>query len=167
MADEYPILDGIAPSWADLKLTVTGYNGGRTIETKDISAFSTGATIEIGEQRGTGGKLRRRTRGQATYECSMTLYLAGWIEFCKMLKEVAPVEQGRRKLSLAHFDCFEQFILPATSDDETIYQTKVLGCRIAGRAKNLAEGTDAAAVEVPISIVEVVDIIDGEECVLI
>lgn len=167
MADEYPILDGIAPSWADLKLTISGYNGGETIETKDISAFSTGTTLEIGEQRGTGGQLRRRTRGQSTHEASITFFVPGYRKFQRMVKAIAPIEGGRRKLGLVHFDCLEQLILPETSEDDNIYETKALGCRIAGRTKALAVGTDAAAVEVPLSVAEIVDIVDGEECVLI
>jgi len=161
MANEYPILDGIAPSWADLTVTIKAYAGGEEIEVKDIAAINSGVTVEVGEQRGTGGRMRRRTRGQGSYEGSIEFYRAGYQKFLRMLASVAPLEGGERVVSLVHFDVFVQHILPESSDDPEIYGYKIMGARGLGRQMNSAEGVDADKVEVPLSVGKIVDVIDG------
>lgn len=156
MANEYAVLDGIAPSWADLTATVAGYTGGVELDIKDIASITTGVAIEIGEQRGTGGQLRRRTRGQATYEGAINFYQDGYEKFGEMLLETAPRENGEALIGLVHWDLVIQFMPPGTS---RIYTRKLLGCRMAGSNLNPTEGVDANQVEVPVSVAKILDMI--------
>ena len=67
-------------------------------------------------------------------------------------------------ISLVQFQIQVQHTPPGSDE---IYEFRLKGCRIAGRTLNSAEGSDAEQVEVPLSIIELVDIIDGQEIVLI
>lgn len=163
-ADDYPVLDGIAPSWADITVSLTPY-GGELLDVKDIAAINTGTTVEVGEQRGaSGGRVMRRTTGSVSHEASMTLYKSGWNKLLRKLKEAATERAGQKRVGLVHFDIFIQHIPPDESDE---YEIKILGCRLMGRSANSAEGTDADQVEVPLSVGQIVDVIDGEEIVML
>jgi len=155
MAD-YPVLDGIAPSWADIAVTIQQYDG-PSIETKDIAALTSGVSVEIGEQRGTGGQLRRRTVGQASYESSITFYRDGYQKFLRALAAVAPQRGGEKVLSLVHFDIIVQHIPPGSAE---VFEYKVMGARLTGRTMNHAEGTDADQVECELSVAKIIDMID-------
>jgi hypothetical protein len=52
-------------------------------------------------------------------------------------------------------------------DELEIYQTKIKGCRYLGESDDMKEGTDADQLEVTLHPMEIVQIIDGEEVVLI
>jgi hypothetical protein len=49
---------------------------------------------------------------------------------------------------------------PGSTD---LLEYKVKGCRMLGRTIDSSEGDDAQQVEVPLSTIEVVDVIDGVE----
>ena len=160
--NEYPSLDGVAPSWADIVIKATPI-GGNLIDLIDIAAINTNTTVEVGEQRGaTGGRVRKRTTGSVSYEASMTLYRTGYQTLLRNLQALAPVRGNQRLVSLVHFQIQVQHTPPG---DEEIYEYVLKGCRWMGRALNGAEGTDADQVEVPLSVIEIADIVDGVEVV--
>jgi hypothetical protein len=162
--NQYAVLDGIAPSWADIVIKCKPYNG-PLIEIYDIAALNTGTTLEVGEQRGaSGGRVMKHTTGSVSSEASITFYRSGYQKFLRMLAALAPVRGNERLLSLVHFDIQVQHTPPG---DEEIYEYRVKGCRWGGRTKNHAEGTDAEQVECPLIVKKVVDIIDGLECVVL
>ena len=142
--NDYPVLDGIAPSWADAKVTATA-TGVSLIEVKDIKSI-------------------KRTVGEASNEASMVLYRDGYQKLLRGLKALAPLRGNTRVISLVHFGVSFQFTPPGSAE---IYETRIKGCRITGRALNGSEGTDAAEVEVTLNPIEVVDVIDGEEVALL
>lgn len=160
--NDYPVLDGVAPSWADIIVRLSPALGA-LIETKDIKAINTNATVEVGEQRA-GGRVIKRTTGSSKYEGSLTLYREGAQKMLRGLKGAAPKRGNQRIITLVHFGIQIQHTPPGSLE---IYERRLKGCRIIGAALNGAEGTDADVVEVPLSIIEIVDMIDGEEVVLL
>lgn len=164
VSQEYPTVDGIASSWADIITTIDVIGGG-TISDIDYKAINTGSTVEIGEQRGaSGGRVMRRTSGSLKNEASGTWYRSGFRKLVKALMPYAPVRGNQVLISLVHFSLLVQH----TPIGETeIYQVKVKGCRLLGRAYKFAEGNEADLVEVALNPVEVCDIIDGKEVVLL
>lgn len=162
--NSYPIFDGIAPSWADVVARMTT-NGGVAFETEDIKAINTGTSLEIGEQRGaSGGRVLRRTTGAASQEASITFYKSGYQKFLRTMKAEAPLRGNQRRIALVHFDVQ---VLWTPEGESDIFETRIKGARIKGRTMNTAEGNDADEVEVPLSVIEIADMIDGEEVVLL
>lgn len=158
-AFDYPVLDGIAPSWCDISVRATP-KGGSLIKVGDISAISSGWTVEIGEQR-EGGRVIKRTRGSGSYEASWTLYASGYQKLLRALVAIAPRnDKGQALLSLAHFLIHVQWTPPGATD---ILEYKIKGCRLLGKTIDSSEGDDAQQIEMPLSTIEVVDIIDGVE----
>jgi hypothetical protein len=162
--NEFPVLDGVAPSWADVVAKLTG-TGITLLEMKDIAAISTTRTLEVGELRGaSGGRVIKRTTGSASYEASVTLYRAGFQKMLRTLMAAAPRRGNQALVSLVHFNIQVQHTPPG---DTEIYERRIKGCRVMGDTLATAEGTDADQVEVPLSVIEVVDLIDGVEVVLL
>lgn len=162
--NEFPVFDGIAPSWADLQIKVKGKSTA-LLDMRDVKEIKTGSTVELGEQRGvSGGRVIKRTTGSVKNEASWTLYHSGWLKLVRNLKGMAPLRGNQRVLSLVHFDLQYLWTPPGDVD---IYETRIKGCRILGRNLDNAEGTDATTIEVPLSPLVVADFIDGEEIVLL
>lgn len=164
ISQDYPVLDGIAPSWADIEVNATP-NGASLIKMKDIQAINTNSTLEIGEQRGaSGGRVMKRTTGSKTDEASWTLYRTGYQNLARSLMAIAPVRGNQRLIGLVHFLVQVSHTPPGIDE---IFEYRLKGCRVSGRQLNAAEGTDAEIAEIPLSISELVDIIDGQEVVLL
>jgi hypothetical protein len=158
---DFPVLDGIAPSYADINVRISP-TGSNLIEMGDIAAISTGWTVEVGEQR-EGGRVIKRTRGSVSYEASMTLYASGFQKLLRGLLDAAPSNAKSQKLlSLAHFLVHVVWTPPGSTD---LLEYKIKGCRILGRTIDSSEGNDAQQVEVPLSPIEIVDVIDGVEVI--
>lgn len=163
-----PMLDGVAPSWADISVKVVG-TGIPLLEMKDIAAINTGTSLEVGEQRN-GGCVIRRTTGSASYEASMTLYRSGYQSFLRSLMQLAPFRGSQRVLSAVNFEILVQHtpVISLTGiPDPNIYIYVIKGCRYTGRGLNGAEGSEADKVEVALNTIQIVDIIDGQETVLL
>lgn len=163
--NDFPVFDGICPSYADIGVT-TSLSGSPLIDMADIKSISTGSSLEVGELIGaSGGRVMKRTTGTGKYTAGMVLYRSGYQKFLRALAAVAPVRAGRQKrVALVHFQIKVAFTPPG---DVEIYETIIRGCRFAGRDLNSAEGNDADTVDVKLNPLEIVDIIDGEEVVLL
>ncbi len=163
--NEYPILDGIAPSWADIIVKLTPTSGGVLVDLKDIAAINSASTLEIGEQRGaSGGRVIRRTTGSVSNEASITFYRSGYQKMLRELAKLAPVRGNQKLVGLVHFQIQVQHTPPG---EEEIFEYIIKGCRLKGRTLNGTEGSDPDQVEVPMSVIEIADIIDGEEVVML
>lgn len=161
---EYPVIDGIASSWADIALTIDVMGGG-TLKDIDFAAINTGTAVEVGEQIGaSGGRVMRRTSGSAKNTASATYYRSGLRKLLKALMPYAPTRGNQVLVSLVHYTMLVQHTPLGESE---IYQVKIKGCRLLGRDYKFAEGNDADKVEVALNPIEVVDIIDGKEVVLL
>jgi hypothetical protein len=164
MNNDYPILNGIAPSWADIIVRATP-EGGALIDVKDIASITMGRTVEVGEQRGaSGGRVIRRTTGSVSYEMSMSLYRSGYQKFIRALTAAAEaanlVRGNQRLISLVHFLVQVQH---TPINDVEVYERIAKGVRYLGSSYSGAEGTDADQIEVTLSPLEIVDIVDGKE----
>ena len=164
---DFPIYNGVAPSWADISVRLTP-EGLSVVEIKDIAAINLNTSVEVGVQRSVGGRIARRTLGQDTYEGTITFYRSGLQNFIRVLKDAAlslgHVRGPQAKIRLVHFDVDVQHTPP---NDDEIYQRIARGCFLTGAAINAAEGTDAEQVEVPINPAQIVDVVDGTEVALI
>jgi len=161
VSQDYPIYDGVAPSWADFSLFVD-VPGAPLLDVKDVKAFSSSSSVEVGEQRGPGGRVKMRTTGQVKYEASMTLYASGFVKFLDGLALVAPARGNQRVLSLVHFGIIQMWTPHGSTD---IFERRIKGARYMGDKVDASEGTDAQAVECPLSVLEVVTMRNGVELV--
>lgn len=160
----YPALNDFAPSWADISAVFT-VSGGDALDMADIAAVSWSNSVEVGEMRGaSGGRVMARTIGDVSYEASVTLYRSGWRKLQRALIAQAPTRGNQKLMSLAPFDILIQHTPPGEAE---IYVTKIKGCRVLGASDDMAEGNEADKIEVTLSPIEIVQIIDGEEAVLI
>jgi hypothetical protein len=175
-----PLLNGFAPSWCDIAVRVSP-GGGPLIEIGDIAAIDYNASLELGEQR-EGGRVVNRTRGAVSYEASMTLYASGYQKLLLGLVAAAPLRGAQSLISLVSFSISIQFTPPtggglagqaigavagALGVGGGIFETRLKGCRVIGRNISAAEGVDAQQVEVPLSVIEIVDVVNGKEMVLV
>lgn len=146
MANDYPTLNEVAPSWADIKITLPIYQG-NSVEPSDIASIKWSDKVSPGVVRGvSGGRKTKRTVGDYECDCSITFYRMGWELFREALADV------NIKLTLAGFDVLIQHTPPGSS---AILKTKIVGCRVVGRTADMQEGSDADKVEVPLDIMRV------------
>jgi len=161
---DFPLYNGIAPSWADFKITAKGVDG-PLIQMKDIKSIDTGVTLEIGEVQGaSGGKVIRTTTGSAKNEAKWVLYHAG---FTDLLRKLGPtmVTRGNKRVWGVTFLDIQGFWTPPNSDE--LFEVRINGCRLLTRSLNAAVGIDAIEVEMGLHPSEIVDVIDGIEYVVL
>lgn len=142
----YPTLNATAPSFADFQVDIALYDG-PSVQTADIVALNWSRSVEVGEVRGLGGALRKRTRGSLSMEAAMTLTVEGYAILTRALKEVAAAKE-LPGLSLVTFDISGQWIVPGSDDVNSLV---IRGCRITGDSNDNAEGSDASQVELTLS----------------
>lgn len=158
MAETFPSLNGVAQSWADIGVTVQ-VTGGTSQRTDDIADISYGTTVELGEQRGVGMEIKKRTRGQRSYEGKITFYADGMRSMLSALAAVAPADAGGFKdTSQVVFDVLIQHSPPGVTE---ISEVQLIGCRLLTRNANHAEGTDPDKREGTLSIGRILEKIDG------
>lgn len=160
----YPSLQDVEPSWADVGFTFT-IGGGALLEMADIAALKWGRKVEVADVRGaSGGRVMRRTTGQGSQEASATLYRSGRRKLLKGLMVNAPTRGNQVIISNVAFDVLIQHTPPGETE---IYQVKIKGCRYLGDADDLKEGMDPDKLEITLNPIEIVDIINGQEVVLL
>lgn len=161
----YPSLNDVAPSWADIGITITPEEGS-ILEMTEIAGIKSNRKIELGEQRGvSGGRVMKRTTGSGSAEASMTLYRSGYRTFINALAANAPTRGNQLLIGLVAFDVLIQHTPPGSDD---IFTRKIKGCRFTGDADDMKEGNEADKLEISLNPIEIVDIDeDGNEIVLI
>jgi hypothetical protein len=148
---EYPTLNEVEPSWADVQISIPVYDG-PTVQTNDIAGVKWSDKVDVGVVRGTsGGKKRKRTTGAYDADATITFYKTGWKTMRKALRA------KNRKLSLVVFDILIQHTPPGESGIHTV---KIVGCRVIGRSGESTEGTDPEKIEIPLSIMQIEE--DGD-----
>lgn len=159
-AFEFPVLNGISPSWADIQVRVSPL-GGNLIEMGDIKAINSSWTVEEGQQK-EGGRLIKRTGGDVSFEASWTLYASGYRKLLDSLVTLAPLRNGQRRIALVFFGVNIQWT-PFGSTQ--IFERRIKGSRLLSSSVDSAEGTDATAFEMSLSPIEVCDVLNGVEIV--
>ena len=117
--------------------------------------------MDIGEQR-SGGRVIRRTTGSVSHTASMTMYRSG---FQTMLANAPPTAPKRGDVSLIthiYFDLQVQHSFPGPGQAE-IYEFILKGCRPMAFTLNGAEGAEADTVDVPLSVSEIIHIVNGRK----
>jgi hypothetical protein len=161
---EFPTLNGVAPSWADIQTTFV-IGGGPLIFMTDIAALKWSRKVDVGKQRGaSGGRILKQTTGQVDYDASATLYRSGKRALIKGLMTQG-IPRGRQlAISGVGFDVLIQHTPPGEIE---IYQVKLKGCRFLGDADDMKEGADPDKIEVTLNPIEIVDIINGIEVAML
>lgn len=163
-SQDYPTLNGMAPSWADIATTIDVVGGG-TLRDIDYAGFSFESAVEVGEQRGaSGGRVMRRTVGAKTDTASATYYRSGLRRLVEALIPLAPTRGNQRLVSLAPFSVLIQH---SWAGDPDIYEVRLKGCRLLKIAESFAEGNEAEKVELDIHPIEIAWLINGVEVVLL
>lgn len=161
---DIPVLDGIAPSWADIQVNISGEDV-PLIKMGDIAALDSGWDLEVGEQR-EGGLVIKRTTGSVKQDATMTLYASGYRKLLRGILAAAPRRGNQALIALVHFNINVQFVPPGANEDD-ILEYRIKGCRIMGRKVSAAEGNDAQQVELPLNPLQVCDVVDGVEIVAV
>lgn len=160
----FPSLNDVEPSWADIQVTFTAY-GGKLLDMVDIAAIKWSRKVEVGVRRGaSGGRVMARTTGEGSQEATATLYRSGLRRLIKSLISQAPVRGRQVIIGNVGFDVLIQHTPPGEFE---IYQTKIKGCRYLGDSDDMKEGTDADKIEVTLNPIEIVNIVNGQEVVLL
>jgi hypothetical protein len=160
----YPSINDVAPSWADIQTTFS-VSGGDLLEMIDYSGIKWSRKVEVGEQRGaSGGRVMARTTGQGSNEASATFYRSGLRKLLKALVKNAQTRGNQKIISGVGFDILIQH---TPQGEDEIYTTKLKGCRYLGDSDDMKEGNEADKIEVTLNPIEIVQIIDGEEVVLL
>lgn len=165
MATSYASLIDFASSWANIDVTVTPF-GGTALTSADVSSLSHSGTVTVGEQK-SGGKVVARTSGSVKYEAKIKFYRGGLRRFKTALVAIAPeyAKRGNQILiSRIGFDIDVQHSPPGA---DRIFQNRIKGCRLLGYTDDMSEGDDADQIELDLSPIENVEIIDGKELVLL
>lgn len=167
-SQEYPTLNGIAPSWADIKIAIAALGANGLLETADFNSISFASSVEIGTQRGaSGGRVMKRTRGSKSDEAELGMYKSGARSLVELLASVAPERDGGLKqVGLAHFNINVQWSPPG---DSSIWKLDILGCRITGMTFASSDGSaDPDVVPIPLSVIDIVQTMpDGTKAVLL
>lgn len=162
--NDFPVLDGIAPSWADVIIKASPA-GGALLDIKDISAVKRKRTVSVGELQGaSGGRVMKRTTGTVKYELSLTLYQSGYQKLMRGLVPQAKTRSNQKIISLVHFGLQVQY---TPFNDSEIYEWRAKGVRLIGDSHDAAEGDNANQVEVTCSVLAIVDMVDGAEIVFL
>ena len=160
-----PALNSVTPSWTEIGATAN-INGGTSLVLPDIKAFNWESAIARGEQRGaSGGRVIKRTTGAKTDTASWEMYQGGLRDFARQLMAVAPKDSaGRPMLSKVSFDIVIKW---SVDDDADIFTVKFLGCHLDKLSGSHAEGTDPNVISSDLNPIEIVEVIDGQDVVLL
>jgi hypothetical protein len=165
VSQEYPLLNQVAPSWADIK-TVININGGISFRDIDYKEIKWKSSVDVGEQRGaSGGRVMKHTTGVLTDEGSAVYYKSGLRKLITAIQSVAPVRGNQRLISLVTFDIIIQHTPPG---DDDIYHEEMRGCSIKSLESSMVEGPDAETVALDLRPKSNVWVLaDGTEVVLL
>lgn len=162
--NEYPVIDGIAPSWSDIIIKISP-KGAPLISATQIKSIKRSRKVTVGEQRGaTGGNVIKTTTGVVAYELSAEFYRDGWNEFLEKLVDLAPQRGNQRAISLVHFGVQVQHT-PIGST--RILEWRAKGVRTLTDEHAAAEGSEADTVPVTFHAKQIADMIKGKEVVML
>jgi hypothetical protein len=164
MNNDYPVIDGIAPSWADVSVKATP-DGAPLIDMKDIKSINLGRSADIGEQRA-GGRVKKRTWGSGKQDASWTLYKEGAENLRRgIIASPKCLKRGNvYLLRSVHFEVHVMYTPPGT---DQIFEKIARGCFYTGDADNGSEGSDPNVEDITLNPLEIVNIIDGKEVAIL
>jgi hypothetical protein len=155
---DYSTLASQARSWADVIATIVIHDG-ETIDDVDIAALSVGSARSRGTQN-KHGRPYARTRGTTTYSGSITFYDSGW-------DAVIPALQAQAvSKAIDLFDVSFDIIVKRKAVDSTDVSTHIVrDCVIDENAWDFSEGDDPDQTPITLNVMQLVQIVNGEEVV--
>lgn len=164
MAQDFPSMNQVESSWADISC---GFDiaGGELIDETDIAGIKFDDKVNVGTRKGlSGGLITGSTAGEVESNLTITFYRGGLRKLQKALAAKAPTRRGQKAIALVFWNMIVQST-PVGSDE--IYEHRFKACRLLGRGYDFKEGSDSDKVEVPCFVTQIVEVIDGEEIVLL
>lgn len=157
-------LNDAAVSWAECK-AVANIDGGIDLPDIDWKSFDFEEKVERSWQRSQGGRPKKKTTGQTTPAAKAQAYREGIKALKRGLMAVAPENAaGQKQLSKVRFTLV---ITHSYEGDPDIYCIEIRDCTLDSNIFKLAEGNEADVVDIDLNPREVVEIIDGQEVVLL
>lgn len=165
VSQEYPILNEVAPSWADIGVTFN-FLAGETFKNIEFSELKWTSKVDKGVQRGaSGGRVMKHTTGAKTDEGSCVWYKSGLWQLLKIVTPYAPVRGNQRLVSLVPFNII---ILHTPPGSDEIFHEEMRGCSISSFESSMTEGTDVEKVPMDLKPLECAWVLDdGTEVVLL
>lgn len=135
MANEYPLINGVRTSWAEIELRAKGRS---RYGVKEVSYSS---SLEPGEVHGAGVRKLGRTRGVLKHEASITMLKEEADEF---VGELGP---GFGEVS---FEAVVSYAEGAKTKVDTI-----VGCRIKNISNSHQQGNEGLTVKLDLDVMEI------------
>jgi len=163
--EEYPELNGFAPSWADITTTIDIIGGGTHVDI-DYKALNWTSKLSFGEQRGaSGGRVIAQTTGSVKNEGSCEYYKSGLAKLIAALLPYAPRRGNQARIGLVRFNIN---IAHTPVGQIGVFREKMRGCRLAGFESKMLEGDEPETVPMDLAPLECMFIgADGVEVVLL
>lgn len=142
MTIDYPLVRGERHDFAAIEIEIDTPAGPQRF--KGFKAVNYSVALEPGQVRGTGARKLGRTKGEATEEGSLEMYLAEWDEL-----RAALGDGYMRKV----FDVTVTYGpdgLPATTDT-------LVGCRIKKVDKSHSQGSDGLVAKLDLDIMKILE----------
>jgi hypothetical protein len=153
-AQDFPLLNGIVPSWADVAITFTALDG-PALDNNDLSELSWKDELDIGFQK-IGGRIIARGSGDVKQEASCRFAHSGWTKLKKILADMAPQRGDRFLIGLVGFNVLVQYTPPGV-DGSPIYKVEINGCRVSGRDFAGKEGSELFSYAIPLNPIEIIE----------
>lgn len=160
--EEYPLIDGEYPSWANIVASLEIYDG-PSIETRDWTKIDFSDKLEPGAIRGTGPRKRARTVGEYDADATIGLYIDAARRFMKALAAAATAK-GISGIGRVVFDVKLQYAPLSTSTEDNqadgdgnspIIEVDIIGCRIKTRSGSNASSADGSSIEFPLDVMDI------------
>jgi hypothetical protein len=157
-------LNGRSVSWAELTAAIN-VQGGQTLAVIDMKSIDYEMKVDRGEQRGVGGRVRKKTTGQGSNTAAAAFYKDGLDDLETELVKYAPQnDEGNYQLSKVTFDVI---VKHSFNDDPKIYEVRLIGCHLDKISEKNAEGTDPVVPDIDLNPLRIVKIVDGKPVVLL
>ncbi len=142
-------------SWADLTSDLL-IPGGAAASVTELEGAKWSRKNERAETRGIGGRLKKRTKGQASFEASATATRGGWMMLAEAI-EAKAVELGQvrdDKVIIAGID-FDLLLQHTPLGETRIYRVKLVGCSLDADSSDMKQGNEADMIELGLNPLEI------------
>jgi hypothetical protein len=142
MAIEYPLVNGERHEFAAIEVEIDTPDGPKRF--KGFKAVNYSMALEPGQIRGTSARKLGRTRGEATEEGSLEMYLAEWNELRDSLGD-----GYMRKVFDVSVTYGADGVLASTD--------RLVGCRIKKVDKSHSQGADGLVAKLDLDVMKILE----------
>ena len=142
-------------SWADLTVSPI-IPGGATLTLLDLEGWKWARKLERAESRGIGGRIKKRTRGQASFEASATATRGGWMGILE------GIEVAATALNLVRDDIvviggvdFDVLLQHTPLGSTRVYTVKLIGCSLDSDSSDMKQGNEADMIEMGLNPMDI------------